>query len=87
MSKRSLGEISMSNNTLATHKFTGNGPKITLVGLGGEGILRTHMKIIQAREVIQTAVKQGITYFYPANLRAIESSSPAVSIFAGWSQP
>ena len=33
------------------------------VGLGGEGILRTYGRTEKAREVIQTAVDQGITYF------------------------
>jgi predicted aldo/keto reductase-like oxidoreductase len=33
------------------------------VGLGGEGVLRTYGRTEEAREVIQTAIEQGITYF------------------------
>ena len=60
----------MSTNTLKRNNFTETGPKITMVGLGGEGVLRTHMKMTQAREVIQMAVKQGITYFDSAKVYA-----------------
>jgi aryl-alcohol dehydrogenase-like predicted oxidoreductase len=37
--------------------------QVTVVGLGGEGILRTYSQSAQAREVIQEALAQGITYF------------------------
>ena len=37
--------------------------QVTVVGLGGEGVLRTYGQGNQAREVIQEAVAQGITYF------------------------
>lgn len=37
--------------------------QVTVVGLGGEGVLRTYGKTDQALEVIQEAVAQGITYF------------------------
>ena len=37
--------------------------QVTVVGLGGEGILRTYGQSDQAREVIQEALAQGITYF------------------------
>ena len=60
----------MSASTMATDNFTKSGPKITRVGLGGEGILRTHQRTAQAREVIQAAVKQGITYFDSARVYA-----------------
>lgn len=40
------------------------------VGLGGEGILRTHGRASEAREVIQEAVNQGITYFDSARVYA-----------------
>ncbi len=39
------------------------GPSITAVGLGGEGVLRTHGRTEEARAVIQEALKQGIAYF------------------------
>jgi predicted aldo/keto reductase-like oxidoreductase len=40
------------------------------VGLGGEGVLRTHGRTAKAREVIQTAIEQGITYFDCARVYA-----------------
>ena len=48
------------------------GRKVTLVGLGGEGILRTHGREDQAHAVIDEAVGQGITYFDSA--RAYDGS-------------
>lgn len=39
------------------------GSEVTRIGLGGEGVLRTVNREPEAREVIQEAVKQGITYF------------------------
>ncbi|HWT81071.1 MAG TPA: aldo/keto reductase, partial [Candidatus Methylomirabilis sp.] len=44
--------------------------QVTLVGLGGEGILRTHGREREAREVILEAVRQGITYFDSARVYA-----------------
>ena len=43
--------------------FSAQGPLVTRVGLGGEGVLRTYGKDAQAREVINEAMAQGITYF------------------------
>lgn len=60
----------MSANVIATKNFTTSGPPVTMVGLGGEGILRTHRRDAQAREVIKTAVKQGLTYFDCARVYA-----------------
>jgi predicted aldo/keto reductase-like oxidoreductase len=40
------------------------------VGLGGEGILRTHGRTAKAREVIQAAINYGITYFDSARVYA-----------------
>lgn len=37
--------------------------KVTAVGLGGEGILRTSGRTPHARKVIQEAISRGITYF------------------------
>jgi aryl-alcohol dehydrogenase-like predicted oxidoreductase len=37
--------------------------QVTVVGLGGEGILRTYEQSNQALEVIQEALAQGISYF------------------------
>ena len=43
---------------------------VTVVGLGGEGILRTHGREQDARQVILEAVQQGITYFDSARVYA-----------------
>ncbi|MCA1785607.1 MAG: hypothetical protein LC657_06470, partial [Desulfobacteraceae bacterium] len=43
--------------------FLGSSKKITRVGLGGEGILRTTGQTEQALAVIKEAVHQGITYY------------------------
>ena len=40
------------------------------VGLGGEGILRTHGRASEARNVIHEAIDQGITYFDSAHVYA-----------------
>ncbi len=44
--------------------------KYSNVGLGGEGILRTYGQTDKAREVIQTAIDCGITYFDSARVYA-----------------
>ena len=43
---------------------------VTRVGLGGEGVLRTHGQTPQAQAVIQEALGQGITYFDSARAYA-----------------
>ena len=43
---------------------------VTCVGLGGEGVLRTHGREQEARAVLQTAADQGITYFDSARVYA-----------------
>jgi aryl-alcohol dehydrogenase-like predicted oxidoreductase len=43
---------------------------VTVVGLGGEGILRTYGRLAEARKVIREAVAQGITYFDSAHVYA-----------------
>jgi aryl-alcohol dehydrogenase-like predicted oxidoreductase len=57
---------------LQTRLFGKNGPAVTLVGLGGEGVLRSHGKNAQAQPVIEEAAAQGITYFDSA--RAYDDS-------------
>ena len=44
------------------------GRHVTRVGLGGEGILRTHGRAAEAREVIRTALEEGISYFDSARV-------------------
>ncbi len=48
---------------IATRLFGKNGPAISQVGLGGEGVLRTFGRGQEARAVIEEAAGQGITYF------------------------
>jgi len=57
---------------LQTRLFGKNGPGVTLVGLGGEGVLRSHGKNARAQPVIEEAAAQGITYFDSA--RAYDES-------------
>jgi predicted aldo/keto reductase-like oxidoreductase len=50
--------------------FGRSGPSITLVGLGGEGVLRTYGRGAEAKAVIEEAVQQGIGYFDSARAYA-----------------
>lgn len=43
--------------------FGQTGERVTRVGLGGEGVLRTHDREAEAAAVIQRAFETGITYF------------------------
>ncbi len=60
----------MGNKQIHDRTFGRDGPSITTVGLGGEGILRTYGKAEEARAVIQEALQQGITYFDSARAYA-----------------
>ena len=51
-------------------EFGQSGREVTIVGLGGEGILRTQGQTRKAQEVIFEAVNQGITYFDCARVYA-----------------
>jgi len=53
----------LSLKPIATRDFAIIGCPVTMVGLGGEGILRTYGRAQQATAVIQAAIDQGITYF------------------------
>ncbi|MFC1829759.1 aldo/keto reductase [Thermodesulfobacteriota bacterium] len=48
--------------------LTENLKKYGRIGLGGEGVLRTHALTARAREVIQAAIDSGITYFDSARV-------------------
>ncbi len=48
--------------------FPNSVKKITRVGLGGEGVLRTTGKVLQAHAVIKEAINQGITYYDSARV-------------------
>ena len=51
------------NGAMPTRIFGKTGIEVTVTGLGGEGVLRTHGQEDDARRVIREAVAQGITYF------------------------
>lgn len=55
---------------IATRLFGKNGPAVTRVGLGGEGVLRTYGRNAEALSVIEEAAAQGITYFDSARAYA-----------------
>lgn len=48
---------------IPTREFGKTGIEVTAVGLGGEGVLRTHGHEDDARKVIEEALARGITYF------------------------
>ena len=60
----------MNQKPLQTRIFGNTHQKITRTGLGGEGVLRTHGRNREAREVIQAAIAQGINYFDSARVYA-----------------
>ncbi|MDY6836748.1 MAG: aldo/keto reductase [Thermodesulfobacteriota bacterium] len=66
----SAEEGAMGGTAMPMRPFGVTGQKVTAIGLGGEGILRTYGKIDQARTVIQEAIAQGITYFDSAHVYA-----------------
>jgi predicted aldo/keto reductase-like oxidoreductase len=53
----------MPNPPISKNPFGNSDRKVTIVGLGGEGILRTFGKEKAAQEVIETALAEGIGYF------------------------
>lgn len=62
--------MGMNLSRISTHMFGQAGRKVTMVGLGGEGVLRTYDKTPEAIKVIDAAMKQGITYFDSAHAYA-----------------
>ena len=60
----------MSADPIQTNLFGHRDQRVTVVGLGGEGILRTYGRLAEARKVIQEAIAQGITYFDSARVYA-----------------
>ena len=62
--------MAMNYEAIGTSVFGQTGREVTMVGLGGEGILRTYGRIAESREVIREAVAQGITYFDSARVYA-----------------
>jgi aryl-alcohol dehydrogenase-like predicted oxidoreductase len=55
---------------IRTRPFGTTGQRVNLVGLGGEGILRTFGKTKDAQGVIWEAIRQGIGYFDSARVYA-----------------
>jgi aryl-alcohol dehydrogenase-like predicted oxidoreductase len=55
---------------LSKEFFGKNDNSVTRVGLGGEGILRTHNRIVETLSVIEEAAAEGITYFNSAKTYA-----------------
>jgi aryl-alcohol dehydrogenase-like predicted oxidoreductase len=60
----------VNQRPLQTRIFGSTHQKVTRTGLGGEGVLRTHGRSREAREVIQAAIAQGINYFDSARVYA-----------------
>jgi predicted aldo/keto reductase-like oxidoreductase len=55
---------------IPTQSFGQTGQRVTIIGLGGEGVLRTHGQLGEAQAVIREAVAQGIAYFDSAQAYA-----------------
>jgi aryl-alcohol dehydrogenase-like predicted oxidoreductase len=64
------GATMMDTTKIVKRVFGRTDRKITAVGLGGEGVLRTYDRNEEARVVIQEAIIQGITYFDSARVYA-----------------
>lgn len=60
----------MNTSPIDRIAFGGRGAVVTRVGLGGEGILRTHGRQAEASAVIEAAVNTGIAYFDSARVYA-----------------
>lgn len=58
----------MASKPIATKKFGRSNRQVTVIGLGGEGVLRTYGRAGEARSVIQTAITEGICYFDSARV-------------------
>jgi aryl-alcohol dehydrogenase-like predicted oxidoreductase len=52
----------VEHDRLPTRRLGQTGVEVSIFGLGGEGILRTHGYEDQAREVIAAALDEGVTY-------------------------
>ena len=60
----------MDSARLPVRRLGSTGVDATIFGLGGEGILRTFGYEDQARDVINTALREGVTYFDSARAYA-----------------
>jgi aryl-alcohol dehydrogenase-like predicted oxidoreductase len=60
----------MQTTSIPTVLFGSTGRSVTRVGLGGEGLLRTNGRSVEAGEVIRAALEAGIGYFDSARVYA-----------------
>jgi predicted aldo/keto reductase-like oxidoreductase len=60
----------VQDNSIAFRRFGKTDQRVTIVGLGGEGILRTYGQEASAAQLIEGALAQGITYFDSARAYA-----------------
>jgi len=60
----------VGSDAIVTKTFGQTGKRVTVVGLGGEGVLRTYGRSDEAQEVIREAIGQEITYFDSAHVYA-----------------
>jgi predicted aldo/keto reductase-like oxidoreductase len=58
----------MKAKELSSSVFGKGGPQVSAVGLGGEGVLRTFGRELEAEQVILEALLRGITYFDSARV-------------------
>jgi len=56
----------LSSTPIPRRPLGRTGQPVTIFGLGGEGILRTHGRAVEAVAVIQRALEQGVNYFETA---------------------
>ena len=64
------GNQEVEEKSIGVSLFAPTGPEVSMVGLGGEGILRTYGREKGAQAVIEEAIAQGITYFDSARVYA-----------------
>jgi aryl-alcohol dehydrogenase-like predicted oxidoreductase len=60
----------MTEDFMHTSRFGSGRHEVSIVGLGGEGVLRTHGRDRAAADVIESAIREGITYFDSARAYA-----------------
>ncbi len=60
--------FSADNSAMQTIDFDNIGRRVSAVGLGGEGVLRTYGRHGEAQKVIEEALNQGISYFDSARV-------------------
>ena len=63
-------DVPVNQKPIQTRIFGNTQQKVTRTGLGGEGVLRTHGRNRETREVILAAIDQGINYFDSARVYA-----------------